>query len=393
MAPQDDTSLPLSGVRVLDLSTLLPGPLATLMLAEAGADVVKLERPGRGDEMRSYSPKLGEASANYALLNRGKKAYAVDFKDPGERSRVLELIRDADVVVEQFRPGVADRLGLGYEAAASVNPGVIYCSITGYGSGGPHAQKAGHDLNYLAESGLLGVATKSSGKPTLPPTVLADIAGGTYPAIVNILLALRRKDRTGKGARLEVSMMHNLQVLAYGYLATHRAGGGWPTPGQELLTGGSPRYNIYATADGRHVAVAALEQKFWERLTAVIGLPTELVDDDGRERHVMETMEKIFASRTAAHWREVLDGQDVCTVVVNTFDEAVEAGFISVDSSDKVTDGRESAGALPSPVDPALRPVPGTVPYPSLTPLPSGSVWGCPVTLGIRGMNRASSTS
>jgi alpha-methylacyl-CoA racemase len=376
MAARDDDSLPLSGVRVLDLSTLLPGPLATLMLAEAGADVVKLERPIRGDEMRSYSPKLGEASANYALLNRGKKAYAVDFKDVGERSRVLDLIRDADVVIEQFRPGVADRLGLGYEAAASVNPGVIYCSITGYGSEGPHAQKAGHDLNYLAESGLLGVATETSGKPPLPPTVLADIAGGTYPAVVNVLLALRRKERTGKGTRLEVSMVHNLQVLAYGYLATHRAGGGWPTPGQELLTGGSPRYNIYTTADNRHVAVAALEQKFWRRLAAIIGLPTELVDDEGRERCVMEAMERIFASRTSAQWRDVLDGQEVCTVVVNTFDEAVEAGFVTVDSSDRVTDGYESAGALPSPIDPALRPGPGTVRYPSLAPLPLGSVWG-----------------
>lgn len=375
MAARDD-SLPLSGIRVLDLSTLLPGPLATLMLAEAGADVVKLERPIRGDEMRSYSPKLGEASANYALLNRGKKAYAVDFKDEGERSRVLELMRDADVVIEQFRPGVADRLGLGYEAAASVNPGVIYCSITGYGSEGPHAQKAGHDLNYLAESGLLGVATEAADKPSLPPTVLADIAGGTYPAVVNILLALRRKETTGKGARLEVSMVHNLQVLAYGYLATHRAGGGWPTPGQELLTGGSPRYNIYATADGRHVAVAALEQKFWERLAAIIGLPPELVDDEGREQPVRDAMERIFASRTSAQWRDVLDGQEVCSGVVNTFDEAVEAGFVTVDPPDKVTDGRESAGALPSPIDPALRSAPGTVRYPSLAALPSGSVWG-----------------
>jgi alpha-methylacyl-CoA racemase len=375
MAARDD-SLPLSGVRVLDLSTLLPGPLATLMLAEAGAEVVKLERPIRGDEMRSYTPKLGEASANYALLNRGKKAYAVDFKDGGERLRVLELMRDADVVIEQFRPGVADRLGLGYEAAASVNPGVIYCSITGYGSEGPHAQKAGHDLNYLAESGLLGVATEAADKPSLPPTVLADIAGGTYPAVVNILLALRRKEATGKGARLEVSMVHNLQVLAYGYLATHRAGGGWPTPGQELLTGGSPRYNIYATADGRHVAVAALEQKFWERLAAIIGLPPELVDDEGRERPVREAMERIFASRTSDQWRDVLDGQEVCSGVVNTFDEAVEAGFVTVDPADRVTDGRESAGALPSPIDPALRSAPGTVHYPSLAALPSGSVWG-----------------
>ncbi|MEW1819190.1 CaiB/BaiF CoA-transferase family protein [Arthrobacter sp. NPDC080031] len=375
MTPHDEPFLPLSGVKVLDLSTLLPGPLATLMLADAGADVVKLERPGRGDEMRSYSPKLGEASANYALLNRGKAAYAVDFKDPEARDRVLDLIKDADVVVEQFRPGVADRLGLGYAAASAVNPGIIYCSITGYGPEGPYAHKAGHDLNYLAESGLLGVATKAPAAPALPPTVLADIAGGTYPAVVNILLALRRKDRTGEGAHLQISMMHNLQILSYGYIATQRAGGGWPEPGHELLTGGSPRYNIYPTADGRHVAVAALEQKFWERLHVIIGLPPELLDDEGREQQVMDAMQEIFASRSAAHWREVLEGEEVCTVVVNTFEEAVEAGFMSAASSEMVTDGEDVMGALPSPLDPVLRPVPSTARYPRLTPLPTGSVW------------------
>lgn len=193
-----NAALPLDGIKVLDLSTLLPGPLATLMLAEAGADVVKLERPGRGDEMRTYEPKFGEASANYAVLNRGKRAYGVDFKDPAQRDRVLELAAEADVVMEQFRPGVADRLGLGYDAVRAVNPDVVYCSITGYGPTGPHAKRAGHDLNYLAESGLLGVVTDSTGAPGLPVTVLADIAAGTYPAVVNILLALRQRDRTGE---------------------------------------------------------------------------------------------------------------------------------------------------------------------------------------------------
>ena len=371
------SDLPLSGVKVLDLSTLLPGPLATLMLADAGADVVKLERPGRGDEMRSYQPRLGEASANYAVLNRGKRAYAVDFKDPAQRDRVLALSAEADIVVEQFRPGVADRLGLGYDHVRTTNPGVVYCSITGYGSSGPHAKKAGHDLNYLAESGLLGVVTDSTGSPSLPVSVLADITGGTYPAVVNILLALRQRDLTGRGAHLQVSMTENLHVLAYGYFATHQAGGGWPQPGAELLTGGSPRYHLYPTADGRHIACAALEQKFWDRLVELVGLDDELRDDAGREQAVIAALTERFSARTAAHWASVLDGEDVCTVVVATWDEAVAAGFVDIDGPDHVATptGDRSFPTLPSPISPALRHQPGTKQYPSLADLGEASPW------------------
>lgn len=367
--------LPLAGVKVLDLSTLLPGPMATLMLADAGADVVKLERPGRGDEMRHYVPTLGHASANYAILNRRKRAFEVDFKDSAQRNRVLELMAEADVVVEQFRPGVADRLGIGPEAAVEVNPRIIYCSINGYGTDESQACKAGHDLNYLAESGLLGVVRDGAGSPVLPVTVMADIAGGTYPAVMNILLALRRRDRTGRGSRINVSMAQNLQVLAYGYFATHQAGGGWPEPSAELLTGGSPRYNIYETRDGRHVAVAALEEKFWIRLTEIIGLPSEYVADDGREGEVKKAVAAAIASRTGEEWRHLLDGEDVCTTVVNTFAEGVEAGLVTVDGPDTVADDGESAGALHSPVSPLLRHRPGPAGYPNLEALPQGTVW------------------
>lgn len=369
---------PLAGVKVLDLSTLLPGPLATLMLAEAGADVVKLERPVRGDEMRSYEPKFGEASANYAVLNRGKRAYAADFKDPAQRDRVLALAAEADVVVEQFRPGVSDRLGLGYTAVRELNPRVVYCSITGYGPAGPHASRAGHDLNYLAESALLGVVTDASGAPSLPVTVIADIAGGTYPALVNILLALRLAERTGEGCHLQVSMAHNLHVLAYGYLAAHQASGAWPRPGAEQLTGGSPRYHIYPTADGRHVACAALEQKFWDRLVRLVGLDEKFHDDTGQEQAVIAELAAVFAARPAEHWRELLDGEDVCAVVVATWDEAVAAGLVEVDAPERVSQpGRPEASfaTLPSPLDPAVRGVGGTAPYPALEPLPGGSPW------------------
>jgi len=253
---------PLAGVQVLDFSSLLPGPLTTLLLAEAGAEVLQVERPPRGDEMRSYVPRLGPSSANYALLNRGKRSAAVDLKDPVSVDRLLALGAETDVVVEQFRPGVMGRLGLGYDAFRAVNPGIVYCSITGFGQAGPAAGRAGHDLNYLAESGLLGTVVDGRGDPHLPPTVIADIAGGTYPAVVNILLALFRRQATGEGCHLDVGMTPNLSTLAYGYLATHAGSGSWPVPGQDLLTGGSPRYRIYRTSDGRHVAAAPLEDRF-----------------------------------------------------------------------------------------------------------------------------------
>lgn len=370
-------TLPLSGIKVLDLSTLLPGPLTSLFLAEAGADVVKLERPGRGDEMRSYEPKLGDASANYAVLNRGKRAFAVDFKDPAQKQRVLELAAEADIVLEQFRPGVADRLGLGYADLSAANPGLIYCSISGYGSTGGHAGKAGHDLNYLGESGLLGTVVDDRGQPSLPVTVMADIAGGTYPALVNILLALRQRDASGQGQHIEVSMAHNLQVLAYGYIATHQASGSWPQPGAEQLTGGSPRYHLYRTADDRFIACAALEQKFWARLLEILGLDEDLLDEAGREEEAIATLSQVFGAHDSAHWHAVLDDEDVCTTVVATWEEAVDHGLVVTDNQDRVTTpgGSHAASTLASPLSPGLRREAGDASYPSLDSLGEGSPW------------------
>lgn len=370
--------LPLAGVKVLDLSTLLPGPLATLMLAEAGAEVIKLERPGRGDEMRTYQPRLGEASANYAILNRGKRAYAVDFKDPAQRDRVLNMAGEADIVIEQFRPGVADRLGLGYTAINERNPRVVYCSINGYGSTGPNASKAGHDLNYLAESGLLGTVIDRTGSPALPVTTIADIAGGTYPALVNVLLALRNAETTGQGCHVEISMAQNLQTMAYGYLATHQAGGGWPRPGRELLTGGSPRYQVYQTSDGRHIACAALEQKFWERLVELVGLEEKYHEDAGQEDTVIAAMGEVFTAQPAEHWRALLEGEDVCTVVVATWEEAESAGMVYTQSAEQVAAPGQPDGGVPtlaSAISPALRRTGDTLTYPRLEPLPAGGIW------------------
>src|SRR5687768_8619716 len=271
---------PLAGIRVLDFSTLLPGPLATLILAEAGAEVIKIERPGRGDEMRSYTPAFGTDSVNFALLNRGKRSVAIDLKAPGAVDALRPLIESADVVVEQFRPGVMDRLGLGYDALKAMNPRIVYCAVTGYGQHGPRAQVAAHDLNYVSESGMLELTQGADGAPVLPAALVADIAGGTYPAVINILLALRERDRTGIGCKLDVAMADNLFTLMYWGLGNGLAARQWPTPGGDLVTGGSPRYNIYRTRDDSYLAAAPLEQKFWETFCALLEVPAELRNDE-----------------------------------------------------------------------------------------------------------------
>ena len=280
---------PLAGIRVLDFTTLLPGPMATLMLAEAGAEVIKIERPG-GEDMRRFQPAWGQESVMFAMLNRGKKSVAADLKDARVRDRVIALAKTADVVVEQFRPGVMDRLGLGYQALRAVNPRLIYCAITGYGQSGPRSMRAGHDLNYIGDAGLLALSSGPPGQRTVPPALIADIAGGSYPAVMNILLALRQREATGEGTFIDVSMAESVLPFLYWAIGAGLANGAWPKDSSERLTGGSPRYHLYETRDGKVAAVAALEQKFWEAFTVAIGLEpihrrrTRSAGDD-RPRH------------------------------------------------------------------------------------------------------------
>ncbi|MBC7633778.1 CoA transferase, partial [Aeromicrobium sp.] len=213
----------------------------------------------------------------------------------------------------------------------------------------------------------------SSESPSLPVSVIADIAAGTYPAVVNILLGLRKAERTGQGEHIQVSMAHNLQVLSYGYFATHQAGGGWPKAGAELLTGGSPRYQIYATSDGRHIACAALEQKFWTRLVEIVGLDPKYHSDEGQETAVIAALREVIVEHPSGHWRDVLDGEDVCAVVVSSWDEAVAAGLVVTDGPAHVTEPRgdqRSFATLPSPLSSGLRRPDEVAPYPSLADLP-----------------------
>ena len=359
---------PLEGIRVLDFSTLLPGPLATLILAEAGAQVVKIERPGTGDEMRSYAPKFGTDSVNFALLNRGKRSIALDLKAQDAVSQLRPLLEEADVLVEQFRPGVMDRLGLGYEAVSALNPRIVYCSITGYGQSGPRAQTAAHDLNYIAETGMLALSAGADGAPVLPPALVADIGGGAYPAVINILLALRACDASGKGCRLDVAMTDNLFAFMYWALGDGLAADQWPRPGGALVTGGSPRYQIYRTRDDRFVAAAPLEAKFWQNFCEAIDLPPDAREDARDPSATREAVARRIRSRTADEWRAIFAGKDVCCSIVASIKEALADPQVVARRlfEQGITADGKAIPALPVPIAEAFRPAPRDTGYPAL---------------------------
>lgn len=313
----------LTGYKVLDFSTLLPGPLATLMLAEAGAAVTKIEPPG-GEDMRRFPPFLPDGSgACHALLNRGKTILELDLKTGEGKAALAPLLAEADVVVEQFRPGVMARLGLSYNDIRVLNPSVVYCSITGFGQTGPMRDRAGHDISYMAESGLLGLTVGADGVPVLPPVLSADIAGGTYPAVMRIALALLRRERTGAGVHLDISMTDALRPFAWWAVAIRNATGVAPGPGDWLLNGGSPRYGIHATSDGRAVAVGALEDKFWHALCDAVGMPDEARNDKRDPEASRAALADAIAKQSSTHWRPILAAADCCCAVVERMEDVL----------------------------------------------------------------------
>jgi crotonobetainyl-CoA:carnitine CoA-transferase CaiB-like acyl-CoA transferase len=348
---------PLEGILVLDFSTLLPGPMATLLLGEAGAEVVKIERPGAGEDMRHYIPRWGDGSVNFALLNRGKKSVALDLKDPAQRARFDPLLARADVIVEQFRPGVMARLGLDYESVAKLNPRIVYCAISGYGQTGPKRDAAGHDLNYIGDAGLLALSMGGPERPVVPPALTADIAGGAYPAVMNILLALTERARTGKGRYLDLAMTDNLFPFMFWALGEGAVSGRWPGNGDHLLSGGTPRYRLYPTRDDKVVAVAAIEQKFWENFCALIGLEAQHaqgLDFAATAARVAE----IIRSEDAAFWEQRFAGKDCCCTVVKTAQEALsdpQFAARAVFAHKLVNAQGQVIPALPVPVDAAFR--------------------------------------
>ena len=319
-------SLPLQDVRVLDLSRLLPGPLASLVLADMGARVDKIEDAAGGDYLRAMPPMLGEGeratSSAFLALNRNKRSAVLDLKKPRARDALLRMLPRYDVVLEQFRPGVLDRLGLSHEAMLAENPRLVVCALTGYGQDGPLAHRAGHDLNYLARAGVLGQQGPEGGPPAVPGFQLADVSGGLY-AVVGILGALLERGQTGKGKVVDVAMVETAMPFAMAGFGL--AFGGQPIArGGEALTGGLGPYNTYATKDGRAMSLGALEPKFWLAFCEGVGRAAALTDlmPGPHQAALIAELRELFAARTQAEWIAFAEARDCCLEPVLTPEEA-----------------------------------------------------------------------
>lgn len=317
----------LEGVRVIDLTRLLPGPFATMLLADMGADVIKVESPGIGDYARHYPPTVGESGAFFQSVNRNKRFVTMNLKMEAGRDLLKRLLKDADVLLESFRPGVMTRLGLDIEKLRQEFPGLVICSISGYGQSGPKRSAAGHDANYLALSGVLSQNGQKNQTPHLPGFQLADIAGGALYAALGITSALFRRERTGQGAWLDISMTEG--ALSFMIPAIARAQAGEPEArGDGMLSGGLPCYRVYSTSDDRYLAVGALEPKFWDPFVQAIGAPELqgrglMSGEDGEE--IGSRVQEILSARPLEHWVTLFNELDICVEPVLEFEELLES--------------------------------------------------------------------
>lgn len=319
---------PLSGIRVLDLSRLLPGAYATQMLADFGADVIKIEEPGSGDYGRFMPPHIaGGMSLYFLAMNRNKRSMSLNLKSSEGREIFQRMLGTADVVLESFRPGVMERLGLGYEQLKEIHPALIYCAISGYGQDGPYRLRAGHDLNYAGYAGLLHYNRGPYGEPVMPATQLGDLAGGSFMAVIGILAALAGRAQAGEGRMVDVSMTEGVMALLPLTTTAYLNTGQVPRPGRSALDGGLPCYNIYETQDGKHVTLAALEYKFWHTFCTHVGhlelLPFHAPVGPGEREQAIEMLRSIFKTRTRDEWLAELADIDACLGPLNTIEEAL----------------------------------------------------------------------
>lgn len=316
----------LTGIRVLDMSRLLPGPYCTMLLADFGAEVIKIEEPGKGDYSRSFPPFLKDFGYWHLQLNRNKQSIVLDLKSEEGKKIFLELIKTADVVVESYRPGVLKKLGVDYEAAAKVNPKIIYCSLSGYGSKGPLAHKADHDLGYLSLAGVTAMSGEADGAPAIPGVLMADM-NAALSAGMSIMIALRHAALTGQGQEIDISLFNVAMNLMPGAASLFFGSGFVAERGNNWLTGAYANYNIYATADGRYVSVGCLEKKFWRNLC--LGLDKEelidMIDDESNHPYLKEQLAAAFKQKTMREWEEFFADKDACVTPVLNFKEAVES--------------------------------------------------------------------
>lgn len=325
-ATETNDRLPLVGLKVLDLSRLLPGPYASLLLADMGADVIKVEDTQMGDYVRWGGPQINGENPMFMALNRNKRSVTLNLKAAEGREIFKKMVKEADVVIESFRPGVMSKLGLGYEQLREINPGIIFCAISGYGQDGPYKDRAGHDLNYIGIAGALGQTGPASGTPVMPGVQVADLGGGAMQAVIGILAALQGRHVTGHGRFIDVSMTDGvvgwLSHLAAFYFAT----GQKFSRGTYSLNGVLPEYSVYETKDGKYLSVGALEPKFFGRLCQLIGLEQygETNARGERAAEIRAALTARFKEKNREQWLAILANEDTCVGPVYEIDEVFE---------------------------------------------------------------------
>ncbi|MBI4370224.1 MAG: CoA transferase [Elusimicrobia bacterium] len=321
---------PLKGVTVLDMTRLLPGPYATMLLADLGARVIHVAMPKMLDPLLHWLHRGASKKFISRSLYRGKESAAINFKRPSGRELILKLGRRADVFVEGYRPGALEKIGLGYRDLFRVNPRIIYCSISGYGQQGPRRRWASHDINYLALSGFLSFMNDHGRPPAPLPIQLGDLIGGSYASVVSILAALWERQRSGRGQYVDVSMLHGLMsamVMPFAEMLQGRSFG----RGGMALTGQDPMYRTYATADGRYLAVGAVESSSNHRLLELLGRPQLIsgLEDPAQWPRIGLQLEDLFRTKTLRQWRRLLENQEVCMSPVLTLKEALREGRVA----------------------------------------------------------------
>ncbi|WXG41564.1 MAG: CaiB/BaiF CoA-transferase family protein [Candidatus Freyarchaeum deiterrae] len=318
---------PLDGIKVLDLTRLLPGDYCTLLLADLGAEVLKVEEPVVGDYVRWYPPMVGQESAMHHLLNRNKKSITLDLRNDRAREILYKLVNEYDILIESFRPGVTKKLGIDYEILEDINPKLVYLSLTGYGQSGPYRDLPGHDINYIGLAGILGITGERNGPPVIPGVQVADLSGGMFAAF-SVLSGIISRDRTGRGQYIDFAMLDGVISWLTVHASTYFAGNVNPKRGEMPLSGALPVYNVYETKDGKYLSVGCLEDKFWKNLFKAIGredipnidvsfqnLRFDMLDE------VTAELRKIFLTKTRDEWVKLFWEQEVIAGPVYTFEE------------------------------------------------------------------------
>ena len=322
---------PLSGIKVLDLTKLAPGPFCTMILADLGAEVIRIEEPGPPTGRRAaqagsagiQGPGAGFSGSPFNALNRNKKSIGINLKSDAGKEIYNRLAKGTDVIVEEYRPGVAKRLGIDYETLAAKNSRLIYCAITGFGQTGPYRDLVGHDLNYIGTAGVLSIFGRPGQPPTIPHNIIADYAGGGMHGAIGVLAAIVARQQTGRGQYVDISMMDGSVALLAQSFSTFFAGGQVPKRGETMLDGGIPNYNVYLTKDGKYLTIGSLEPWFFANLCRTLGredlIPHEFNPEKREE--IGKFFTETFKTKTRDEWFEILSKSDICAGRMLTLDE------------------------------------------------------------------------